>query len=197
MSHNPHSMHFSIAEKGKIKALKGHHKGALKHYREAIRLAVSSRAPEVFFRHYTQCVLESLELTGAYDEVIDFCINADTHYASLHLNSPIHKRDHGSILERQGLVLLKKGDTSQGQLALEKACKIAGKKTLPLSEEILNWLQRGFSVDTSRIITSQRKHHYFVVRADQVDLKRAKAITTSTTDKQPGLYTLTDIFNID
>ncbi len=177
---NPHALHLSIAEAGKIKALKGDHKGALKHYREALRLAVSSRAPEVFFRHYTQCVLESLELTGAYDEVLDYCINADAHYESLSLTSTIHRRDHGSILERQGLLELKQGEAEKGHKTLQKACAIAGEKALPLSEEIINWLQRGFSLDVSRIVTSQRKHNYFVVRSDQVDKKSASTVPTST-----------------
>jgi hypothetical protein len=201
---NPHTMHLSIAETGKLKALKSDHKGALKHYREALRLAVSSRAPEVFFRHYTQCVLESLELTGAYDEVLDYCINADAHYESLNLSSSLHRRDHGSILERQGLVELKKGDAEQGHKTLRKACAIAGEKILPLSEEIINWLQRGFSLDVTRITTSQRKHDYFVVRADQVDRKRASTVPTSTltsistsrsitNDKQTDLYEPTNI----
>jgi len=175
-----HNMHLSIAETGKLMALKGNHKEALKNYREALRLAVSSRAPEIFFRHYTQCVLESLELTGAYDEIIQYCINADAHYASLNLTSSIHRRDHGSILERQGLVELKKGELAKGEDALRKARQIAGEKILPITEEVIGWIKRGFHVDASRILSSQRKYHYFVVRPDQVDRKRAKSISTAT-----------------
>lgn len=173
-----HGLHLSIAETGKLMALKGNHTEALHHYREALRLAVSSKAPEVFFRHYTQCVLESLELTNTYDEIIQFCKDADSHYASLGLNSSLHKRDHGSVLERMGLVQLKKGDVDAGRAALEKAQQIAGEGTLPITEEILGWLKRGFSVDTSRILSSQRRHKYFVVRPDQVDRQRAQPIST-------------------
>jgi len=151
----------------------------LQHYREALRLSVSSKAPEVFFRHYTQCVLESLELTGAYDEIIQFCQNASAHYASLELTSSLHKRDHGSVLERMGLVQLKSGDVDAGRTALEKAREVAGDGTLPITEEILGWLKRGFTVDTSRILNSQRRHKYFVVRADQVDRQRAKPISST------------------
>lgn len=174
-----HGLHLSIAETGKLMALKGNHTEALHHYREALRLAVSSKAPEVFFRHYTQCVLESLELTNTYDEIIRFCTDADSHYASLGLTSSLHKRDHGSVLERMGLVQLKKGDLDAGRAALEKAQQIAGEGTLPITEEILGWLKRGFSVDTSRILNSQRRHKYFVVRPDQVDRQRAKPISTT------------------
>lgn len=180
-----HSMHLSIAETGKLKALKGNHTDALQHYREALRLAVSSKAPEVFFRHYTQCVLESLELTEAYDDIIQYCINADKHYQSLGLTSSIHKRDHSSILERLGLVQLKTGDVDSAHATLDRAKEIAGKNVLPITEEILNWLKRGFSVDNSRILSSQRKHNYFVVRASQVAPQRATAIKT---EKHAGLF---------
>lgn len=171
-----HQVHLSIAEKGKVEALRGNHQAALENYREAIRMAVSSRAPEVFFRHYTQCVLESLELTGAYDEIIEFCENATAHYESLNLSTKFHKSDHGSILERLGLVLLKKGNAEAGKAALEKARKTAGEKVLPITEEVLSWLNRGFHVDAARILSSQRQHHYFVVRSDQVDTKRASVL---------------------
>ena len=180
-----HNIHLSIAETGKLLALKGKHAEALKHYREALRLAVSSRAPEVFFRHYTQCVLESLELTQAFEEVIEFCVNADEHYASLNLNTQLHKRDHGSILERLGLVYLKLQNLEAGRAALEKAQNIAGEKTLPITEEILGWLKRGYHVDISRILSSQKKYDYFVVRADQVDEKRAKPFPAM---QQTGLF---------
>jgi len=176
-----HTVHLSIAETGKLFALKNNHTKALQHYREAFQLAVSSKAPEVFFRHYTQCVLESLELTGSYDEIIEYCVNADAHYTSLQLNSSLHKRDHGSILERWGLVLLKKGETEQAKKTLINAKAVAGEKTLPITEEVLAWLIRGYSVDTNRILASQRKHNYFVVRAEQVDDKRAIPLTTKTT----------------
>ena len=131
----------------------------------------------MFFRHYTQCVLESLELTGAYDEIIRFCIDADIHYASLGLTGSLHRRDHGSVLERLGLVQLKNDNLDAGRASLEKARDIAGDVVLPITEEVLGWLKRGFRVDTNRILGSQRKHKYFVVRSGQVDRKRAQPLS--------------------
>ncbi len=171
-----HEVHLSIAEAGKLHALKGNHKEALRHYREAIRLAVSSKAPEVFFRHYTQCVLESLELTNGYDEIIQFCQDAHKHYTKLKLGTPLHRRDHGSILERLGMVQLKKGDIQMGKTSLELAQQIAGVGVLPTTDEVLGWLKRGFAVDTTRLLQSQRRHNYFVVRQDKVDASRAKQL---------------------
>jgi tetratricopeptide (TPR) repeat protein len=171
-----HKIHLSIAEAGKLHALKNNHKEALRHYREAMRLAVSSKAPEVFFRHYTQCVLESLELTESYAEVIQFCKDADKHYTQLKANSNLHRRDHGSILERLGIAQLKQGDQAAGKATLEQACQVAGEGTLPLTQEVLGWLQRGFAVDKARLLQSQRRRHYFVVRSDNVDAKQAQPL---------------------
>lgn len=50
---NRHILHLSLAEHGKLCLLRGDGN-------EALRLCASARAPEVFFRHYTQCVLEAL-----------------------------------------------------------------------------------------------------------------------------------------
>ena len=59
--HSRHILHLSVAEHGKLCLLRGDVSEALRHFREAIRISVSAQAPEVFFRHYSQCVLEALE----------------------------------------------------------------------------------------------------------------------------------------
>ena len=71
--------HLQIAETGKLAALRGDHRTALGHYREAIRIAVGSGAPEVFFRHYLEATLESLELSEAFDDVLAYCDRAIAH----------------------------------------------------------------------------------------------------------------------
>ena len=109
-----HSAHLSIAEAGKVLALKGNHEEALRHYREAIRIAVSTKSPEIFFRHYTQCVLESLEHSGSHEEVNEYCRSADEHYRNLDISLPIIRRDHASTLERWGINLLKAGQIDAG-----------------------------------------------------------------------------------
>lgn len=172
----PHVLHLGIAEHGKVRALKGDHTDALRHYREALRLAVSSKAPEVFFRHYTQCVMESLELSGSYQEVIRFCEEADTHYRSLELTSGIYRRDHGTILERMGVVLLKAGERDRGRDVLARAVETAGKGNLPLAEEVLGWITRGYALEPARLYRSQVRHGYFIVRRDRVDPARARPL---------------------
>ena len=158
------TMHFGIAEQGKVYALKGQHDDALRYYREALRLAMSAKSAEVFFRHYTQCVMESLELTGAYEGVVQYCQEADKHYQTLHLDDDLHKKDHAAILERYALMLLQQTQKDEAKAMFEQAIKRAGKGVLPLSESILNWLQRGLNVGTQQLRAAQRRHNYFVVR---------------------------------
>ncbi|MEM9059525.1 MAG: peptidylprolyl isomerase [Pseudomonadota bacterium] len=176
MSEARHDFHLGIAEAGKLAAVAGDHKEALRHYREALRLAQAAKAPEVFFRHYTQCVLESLELTGAFGEILEFCENADAHYTQLDSKADLHARDHGAILERQGIVAVKAGDSDTGREALTRAVERSGRGTLPIAETVLGWLARGMSVDARRLLELQKKHKYFTVREDQVDAARANPL---------------------
>jgi hypothetical protein len=164
-----HAMHIAMAEKGKQAALAHRHDEALRLYRDAIRLAVSAKAPEVFFRHYSQCVMESLEHTGQLNEVAHFCREADAHYRGLGMDSPLHRKDHGSLLERLGAVLLKQGDVPAARQALEQATALAGKGVLPLAEQLQGWLARGLSCTPAQVLQAQRRHQYFVVRPGAVN----------------------------
>lgn len=168
--------HVGIAEAGKVFALAGRHDEALRHYREALRMAASHRAPEVFFRHYTQCVLESLERSGSLAEVIDYCTRADAHYAAVGTTTELHRRDRGAIVERLGVAQLKSGLVEDAERSLERAVTTAGAGRLPLAENLLTWLRRHLKVDVRRIAQLQDRHHYFTVRPDQVDPDRVTAL---------------------
>ena len=163
------NMHLSVAEAGKLFALKNDHNEALRHYREAIRICVSTKAPEIFFRHYTQCVLESLEMTKGYAEIIQFCRDAEEHYVTQDSPLEIHKKDRGSLCERLGLCLIKSGETEDGCEALKRAVELSGKGALPVSEKVLDWLQRGYDISEDRILSLQKSNKYFVVRKGEVN----------------------------
>ncbi|MCL6271682.1 hypothetical protein M3P05_17325 [Sansalvadorimonas sp. 2012CJ34-2] len=193
MKNSAHALHYAIAEYGKVLALKNRHDEALEHYREAIRRAVSLKAPEVFFRHYTQCVLESLELTGSYSEVIEFCLKADDHYQTLTVDTPLHRKDHGSVLERCAMIYIRSGDYTSAKACLSDACAVAGKGVLPLSEEVLGYLNRGLSIDSFRLTVLQNKHRYFVVRKGMVDEKNARPLDNGKARKGSGVLLGTPI----
>ncbi len=179
------SQHLGIAEGGKLLALAGSHAEALLHYREAIRLAIADGAPDVFFRHYTQCVLESLERTGSYAEVIEYCNLADEHYQTFdHLNS-FQLRDHGATLERLGAVLLKADRHDEALEVLQRALDTAGAGALPLAETLVSWLRRRLRPDVRRITELQDRHRYFTVRPDLVDASLAIELPASLQKPRP------------
>ena len=169
-------LHLGIAEQGKLHALRGETSEALRHFREATRLAVSTGAPEVFVRHYTQCVLETLERTGAFDEVLAFCERAEAHYEANPPPNELAVLDLATHRQRRGVVLLKAGRTAEARQAFDSAVQTAGRGKLPLAEAVGRWLATGLRVDTRRLEAEQRRHAYFIVREDAVDPSRAVAL---------------------
>ncbi|MEH6565904.1 MAG: tetratricopeptide repeat protein [Halopseudomonas sp.] len=166
-------LHLGIAEQGKLLALKGRHQDALQHYREALRLAVSSGAPEVFFRHYTQCVMESLELSGELDSVLRYCDEAEQHYQRLASPLPLVSRDRAENLQRRGCVLLRQGRLDAAMASLEQALQLAAQQPLPLARELTGWSKRGLTVGVRQLGDAQHRHQYFIVRKALVDPARA------------------------
>lgn len=171
-----HALHIGIAEAGKLRALAGDHADALRHYREALRLAQAARAPEVFFRHYTQCVLESLEQTGAHAEVIAFCEQALAHYDAQGATLEVHRRDKAALLERLALNRIKAGQADAARDPLDAAVEIAAAGDLPVARTVRDWLRRGMRADPRRIAQLQTKHRYYTVTADRVEPDRAIAL---------------------
>lgn len=177
-----HKLHLGIAEQGQLYALAGDHKLALTYYREAIRMAVSSGAPEVFFRPYMECTLESLERMGALAEVVAYTERAIAHYAELTPKSEeqraLMRADLMSIHQRRGAALLKMGRVEEARAALERAIGLSREAAmpLPLSQTLLGWITRGFHVEPQRILMEQEATRYFSVRADTVDKTLAVAL---------------------
>ena len=181
----PHLLHLGVAEQGKLHLLDGRHGEALRHFREAIRMAVSARAPEIYFRHYTQCVLESLELSGDYEEIVSFCRDADAHYAGIDTSEPILAKDHGALLERLGIALLLSERRDEAAEALHRACETAGRGVLPLAEALIVWLDRGLTVPSPVLRQAQRRHRYFVVRPETVDRRLARPLPPAPSGASP------------
>ena len=161
--------HLRVAEAGNAAALRGDHQTALARYREAIRLAVQHRAPEVFFRCYMEATLESLELMDEFASVIEYCDRAVAHYAE---HPPAHDvawLDLASIHQRKGAVLMKRGDHEAAREALEQALAIGARHAtvgarLELARLLHGWIARSFFVSRDRITQEQRRLHYFSVR---------------------------------
>ncbi|MEO1818202.1 hypothetical protein [Pseudomonas sp.] len=168
-----HQLHLGIAEQGKVLALAGRHADALQHYQEALRMAVSSRAPEVFFRHYTQCVMESLELSGELDSVLRYCDEAEAHYARLDSPLPLVARDRAENLQRRGCIQLRQGRLEAALTSLQQAIALVQPPELPLARALVGWAARGLSIGERQLRDAQQRHDYFIVRKGLVEPKRA------------------------
>lgn len=156
--------HAGIAERGKELALRGAHVEALQHYREAMRYAAAAGAPELFLRHYTQCALESLERLGAWDEVLATCGRAREHYAAHPPAHDVARKDLGSFMEREGVVLLRQGRAQAALERLDEAVRAARPCRLPLAETLAGWLRAGLHVTPDRLSRELDRHRYWSVR---------------------------------
>lgn len=160
-------LHIGIAEKGKLYSLEGNYKEALGHYREAIRLVQTSKDNDLFFQHYSQCVMEALELSGAYDEVISYC-EKFLDFLDEKEETEFIKRHKAHILEKLGIQYLFKGERDDAIFCLKAAQASLGKNVQPLTDNLLNWAQRNFQLTKKQITDVQKKYNYFIVRKDKV-----------------------------
>lgn len=168
-------LHLGIAERGKMYALAGNHPRALQYYRVAMRIAVAAKDPEIFFRHYLECVMESLEHMGAYDEILAYCDRAIELYTKAPPPNVMATMDLASIHLRRGVVLLKRNEREEAKKSLEasqKTARAAGGE-IALASLLLRWVGAGFVVEPARILAEQKRGKYFIVRKETVDADRA------------------------
>ncbi len=172
-------IHLGIAEQGKLYALAGDHAKALHYYREAMHLSVQAGDPEVFFRHYLECVMESLEMMAAHPEVLDYCERAIQLYEENPPPNEMATMDLAHIFQRKGINLLKMGQEDEAIAALQQAletAKTVGRltiKTMPLTQTVLQWLTSRYHIDQPRLLAEQQRTEYFIVRKDAIDPARA------------------------
>ncbi|MCP4669537.1 MAG: tetratricopeptide repeat protein, partial [Deltaproteobacteria bacterium] len=179
-------LHIGIAEQGKLYALAGDHQKALFYYRHAIRMTVEAKDPEVFFRHYLDCVMESLEQLGSYEEVLEYCNKAIQFYNDNPPPNPLAQWDLAGIHQRKGVILLKMGDKEAVPEPFRKALDIARElnQKLPLTETLLRWVEAQMHIDPGRVKTEQERTQYFTVRKETVDPARAVKLPN---ENMPGI----------
>lgn len=169
------NLHFGVAEKGKVFALQGNHKEALRHYKEALRMCQGLPNADVFFQHYSLCAMESLELMESYNEVIDFCDRClDFLETKSTLNEhPVFEKYVASILERKGIQFLLLDEKEDAVETFKTVQERIGKTKMPLTNELLSWTARGYTITPQKIRDLQKKHRYFTVRKESVNEKIA------------------------
>ncbi|MEY4926529.1 MAG: hypothetical protein RI894_965 [Bacteroidota bacterium] len=153
-------------------SLEGNFKEALRHYREAIRMSHRDADSEIFFQHYSQCVMEALELSGAHDEVIAYCDTfLDFLAEKLDENSAdtsLLTKYYAAVLERQAIQFLLQGEKEDAIDTLKLAQQKVGRGKQPITDDLLNWALRGYTISKKQVTDLQRKHQYFIVRKDTV-----------------------------
>lgn len=169
------NLHFGVAEKGKLLALEGNHKEALRHYKEALRMCQALPNADLFFQHYSLCAMESLELMGSYNEVIEFCDKCLDFLESKEAlkDNPVFEKYIASILERQGIQFLLLDEKQEAIAVFRSVQERVGKTLMPLTNDLLNWALRGYSITPTQIRDLQKKHKYFTVRKENVNEKIA------------------------
>jgi tetratricopeptide (TPR) repeat protein len=171
-THSPRRLHVGLTEQGKLHALAGEHRAALAHYREAMAVAVRAGEPEVFFRHSLECALESLELLGAFDEVLAYCERAIAHYHQRPPEHAVATRDLAHVHQRRAVVLLKRGEREAARADLATCLRLQP-GGMPLAACLQRWLAGGLHFDVARIVAEQHRHQAFSVRRDTVAPERA------------------------
>ena len=161
-------MHLGVAERGKMYFLEGNHKEAMRHFQEAINMSRKNASSDVFFQHYTQCVMESMELSGHHEEVISYCEKLSEFLKEKDMTHDVIKKNFATARERMAVQYLLQGDKTEATQHFEEAAKTMHNK-MPLSVELLGWLKRGYNISEKQIRDAQSKHKYFIVRKDTVN----------------------------
>ncbi len=165
------NLHYNVAEKGKVFALQGNHKEALRHYKEALRMCQSLPNADVFFQHYSLCAMETLEKMEAYQEVINFCDKCLDFLESKEIDKGqiVFQKYLASIIERKGIQYLYLKENKEAIDCFKEVQKCVDKKMMPLTNDLLNWTLRGFTITPKQILDAQNKYQYFTVRKDNVN----------------------------
>lgn len=162
-----HIMHLRIAEKGKLYCLQGNYRQALRHFREAIRMVQNQTGSDIFFQHYGQCVTEALELSGAHQEVINYCEKFIDFLDAKEEQTDMVVACRNLMLEKMAIQYLMLGDSEEAKALLQQVQK--NRLALPVAQQLTQWLQRGYSIQPKQVKDLLQKNQYYIIRADKVN----------------------------
>lgn len=179
---NP-NFHICIAEQGKILQTEGQYAEALRYYKEALKMSQHLSGSDVFFQHYSQCIMECLELSQAYEEVIAYCDKYIQFVEDLDKATAYSNNLRVALYERKAIQYLFLGNTDAAHDIITTLTEVQSQpKAYPISTELHNWIKRGFTIEPRQIKALQKKHNYFIVRKDKINsaiaMKLPKEILT-------------------
>lgn len=174
LSSNEFYRHLCLAEAGKLAVTKSKYTEGLDYLRAALSLSVRLQAPVIFSRHYVDCIIDTLEQANEYEQALRILEQA-IEERELHKNqTPIHQLDHAHNLLRCSILLFKLGLEDEATQALHEAKDSALDNSIPMLDKLVDWRNRGFSIQAHSILDIQKKTNYFLVRRDQLRLEIAK-----------------------
>jgi hypothetical protein len=100
--------------------------------------------------------------------VITYCERFIDFLAEKEDQSPLVKKHHAVILEKQAIQYMLKEELPEALPLLKEAQALAGRGGQPLTDDLLNWVVRGYKMTKKQIMDLQKKHNYFIVRKDKV-----------------------------
>lgn len=145
-------LHLQVAEAGKRRMLAREYDAALDRYRAALQLAVGQRAPAVFLHHYTDCILDCLELSGDHEQALALTERAlDDQNPN---NQPLGKAVEADLRRRRVLLLFALGRAAEGDVALAATELPDG----PVITALRNARRRRLTIDARWIADLKRRH---------------------------------------
>ncbi|WP_026210719.1 hypothetical protein [Flexithrix dorotheae] len=167
--------HESIAEQGKIYVVEGNNNLAIKYFKYAMEMVIQTNDQDVFLRHYVGYLLEALELSGAYQDVLDYC---DINLRKIGNKPPKNLEEirvKASLLQRKGIILLKMQKESEAIKAFKEAENLlSNNPELVLTQSLLFLISSGLKLNLDRILAEQERTSYF--RVNEKNIKRNKAM---------------------
>jgi tetratricopeptide (TPR) repeat protein len=167
-NNNKYVLHLGIAEKGKMYAVQGNHKEALRHYKAAIKMTQGQDKGEIFFQLYMQYTLESLELMEAYNEVLNYCETFLTLLDGKEENEFITKYK-AETWQRMAIQFLYKDEIETAKEYLLLIMKEKGIGKLQVAQKLLDWVNRGYKISKKQISDLQKENNYFMVTKENIN----------------------------
>lgn len=161
------TVHLKIAEAGKKYLLKRQYPAALERFRAALQMALQTKAPPVFAQHYTDCILDALEASGAQAQALELVERALDEQAPDVGKLGQLLRAH--LQQRRVLLLFSIGREADADAALAEACALGG----PILKALAEARRRRLTLSPQWIDDLKRKHG--IAAASEAHLRRADA----------------------
>ena len=161
------NLHLGICESGKLLHIVGRFDDALEKYRNAMVMCASQHAPQVFARHYVDCILDCLQHAKRFDAALELLDQAISNKGN---ESPVVI---APFLFRKLIVLCQLGQHQEAFILVsELDSTMYADSSLYLA--LKQALVRRQSMPERWLDQILNHHKFYTVRKDNVDKKRAE-----------------------